>query len=497
MKNLLINSIKSFYLKMFLNSIIYFGIFSQIIFVLPSPDEARLHRDIMNGYVVEERPVIDPATPVKVRITVILQQIIDLNEKEETLTVNAWLNFLWQDTNLRWDPLQYGGVQDLRHPYGTIWNPDIILYNSVDSSIDSTFKVNLISYYDGNITWIPPGIFKISCKFNIYWYPFDEQICFFKFGSWSFHGGQLDLIEGDFDLSEYMLNGEWIIIKSWVKKTVKQYDCCEEKYPDLQFYIHLRRRTLYYAFNLLMPCALVMLLVMLGFTLSPNTCEKIGLQISVSLAVTIFLSMLSEVTPQTSEAVPLLGVFFESCLIICILATSFTVYVQSLHFRNQDSHKRMGFWMRYILLEWVPYLLFIKHPRRENNMKTLKKTWTERKKYETDIRTAFVYNDDTCRVMTTLGTVLEENFDHVIMNIKQVSNEDDQQLINQLKTLDSIYKHVKIIRQNNDDEVEGSRIRYEWQFAAMVVDRLGLIICTIVTLGTALTILLRAPYLVA
>lgn len=32
------------------------------------------------------------------------------------------------------------------------------------------------------------GIFKLTCTINIVWFPFDEQECFMKFGSWTFDG---------------------------------------------------------------------------------------------------------------------------------------------------------------------------------------------------------------------------------------------------------------------------------------------------------------------
>jgi hypothetical protein len=54
-----------------------------------------------------------------------------------------------------------------------------------------------------------------------------------------------------------------------------------------------------------------------------------------------------------------------------------------------------------------------------------------------------------------------------------------------------------MIRERNDDDIEERRIRYEWQFAAMVVDRLGLILFTLVIAITTVTIALRAPYLFA
>lgn len=51
---------------------------------------------------------------------------------------------------------------------------------SVDANFDSTYPTNMLVYNTGDISWIPPGIFKISCKIDIRWFPFDEQRCFFK-----------------------------------------------------------------------------------------------------------------------------------------------------------------------------------------------------------------------------------------------------------------------------------------------------------------------------
>lgn len=67
-----------------------------------------------------------------------------------------------------------------------------------------------------------------------------------------------------------------------------------------------------------MPCMLTVILIVLGFTLSPQSCEKVGLQISVSLAIIIFLTIVNDMTPPTSEAVPLLGDVIKLVVIIII-----------------------------------------------------------------------------------------------------------------------------------------------------------------------------------
>ncbi len=57
----------------------------------------------------------------------------------------------------------------------------------------------------------------------------------------------------------------------------KKYDCCPTKYPFVMFIIHIRRRTLYFIFNLVFPCMLISLMSILGFCLPPDSGEKIGL----------------------------------------------------------------------------------------------------------------------------------------------------------------------------------------------------------------------------
>ena len=41
---------------------------------------------------------------------------------------------------------------------------------------------------DGVVKWNPPAIFKSSCEIDVEYFPFDEQECYLKFGSWSFDG---------------------------------------------------------------------------------------------------------------------------------------------------------------------------------------------------------------------------------------------------------------------------------------------------------------------
>ena len=55
------------------------------------------------------------------------------------------------------------------------------------------------------------------------------------------------------------------------------YDCCPEPYLDITYVFKIRRRTMYYFFNLIVPCLLIASMAVLGFTLPPDSGEKLGL----------------------------------------------------------------------------------------------------------------------------------------------------------------------------------------------------------------------------
>ena len=47
-----------------------------------------------------------------------------------------------------------------------------------------------IIHHDGRVKWSPPAIFSSSCEMDIEYFPFDQQECHLKFGSWSHDGFQ-------------------------------------------------------------------------------------------------------------------------------------------------------------------------------------------------------------------------------------------------------------------------------------------------------------------
>ena len=58
-------------------------------------------------------------------------------------------------------------------------------------SFDSTVETLVVVKSDGKATYIPQAILNIPCVMNFTNYPFDEQTCVLKLGSWSHDGGKV------------------------------------------------------------------------------------------------------------------------------------------------------------------------------------------------------------------------------------------------------------------------------------------------------------------
>ncbi|CAJ0944401.1 unnamed protein product, partial [Mesorhabditis belari] len=324
--------------------------------------ERMLYDKLTLSYNRLARPVKNDTEPVIVLLGLDFQQIIDIDEKSQIMNSNVWLRLSWIDHYLTWDPAQFGNIKEVRLPIGSIWKPDVLLYNSVDQQFDSTWPVNAVVLYNGNVTWIPPAIIRSSCNIDIAWFPFDTQRCSMKFGSWTYSGFFTDLRNTSSSTATYQPNGEWQLLGLESGRSIFYYECCPEPYYDVTFTITIRRRTLYYGFNLVLPCMLISALALLGFTLPPDSGEKINLCVTIFMSLCVFMLVVAEAMPQTSDSLPLIEVYF-SCIMFEVGASIFcTVVALNFHHRGADQYRPMGKTARKILLDWLPSMVFLERP---------------------------------------------------------------------------------------------------------------------------------------
>ena len=87
------------------------------------------------------------------------------------------------------------------------------------------------------------------------------------------------------------------------------YPISDAVYPDVTIVLVIQRRILYYVLNILFPCFWLNILSVLTFCLPVEAGEKMTLSITVLLSYSVFMLLVAESLPPTSDAVPLIGQF--------------------------------------------------------------------------------------------------------------------------------------------------------------------------------------------
>ncbi len=64
-------------------------------------------------------------------------------------------------------------------------------FSSADGNFEVTLSTKATLFNTGLVEWRPPAIYHSSCEMDVEYFPFDEQTCVMKFGSWTYDGFQV------------------------------------------------------------------------------------------------------------------------------------------------------------------------------------------------------------------------------------------------------------------------------------------------------------------
>lgn len=196
-----------------------------------------------------------------------------------------------------------------------------------------------------------------------------------KFGSWTFSGDQLTFIwqQGDkLDFTDYLKSGTWDIIDcpGEVRTTIEKETGVKKTL--VVFTLILRRKTLFYTVNLIIPCVLISFVSVCVFALPADAGEKMTLCISILLALVVFLLLVSKILPP-SLTIPLIAKYLLFTFIMNIFAIVLTVIIINRNYRTPRTHK-MPNWVRVVFLYYLPKFLFMERPDHDERWQKKSKT---------------------------------------------------------------------------------------------------------------------------
>uniref|UniRef100_A0A8C1G8B1 Acetylcholine receptor subunit delta n=1 Tax=Cyprinus carpio TaxID=7962 RepID=A0A8C1G8B1_CYPCA len=434
------------------------------------------------GYNKELRPVQNKDDTVDIYLALTLSNLISLKEVDETLLTN------------------FDNITVLRLPPSMVWLPEIVLENNNDAQFQVAYYCNVLIYHNGSVYWLPPAIFRSSCSINVNYFPFDWQNCSLKFSSLTYNAKEISLHlkeETDEDERSYKVewiiidpegfteNGEWEIVhKPARKNTYKNIPMESNKHQDITFYLIIRRKPLFYIVNIIIPCVLISFLASLVYYLPADSGEKMTLSISVLLAQSVFLLLISQRLPETSMAVPLIVKYLMFIMVLVTVVVLNCVIVLNLHFRTPSTHV-MTEWTKEFFLEKLPRLLHMSRP--EDDKPSLEGALPRRSSslgyiaqaeeyYSVKSRSELMFEKQSERHGMAARPTPKATY--TSSNDSEVS----EQLYNEMKpAVEGANYIVKHMHDKNDYNEE----KDNWSGIARTVDRLCFYVVTpIMTLGT-------------
>lgn len=180
---------------------------------------------------------------------------------------------------------------------------------------------------DGVVQWTPGLRWATSCEMDLYYFPFDTQVCSVHFMNWMYRAefAQFIALSDSVDLTLVAENQEWQIMDtfSWSNNITLDVKVGILQLPTVGFQLHMRRQPKYYVMNIVIPCVTLSFLSIFVFILPTESGEKVSFGITVLLSFSIILLMVNDITPRGGKTMPIF------CKISLSLSTSYIIMMLS------------------------------------------------------------------------------------------------------------------------------------------------------------------------
>lgn len=211
---------------------------------------------------------------VRVTIHVQMNQIVDIDQKNQIMVTSFQLTQSWTDTRLIWDPSDYSNISTLILPLKKLWMPDTRIINTANhEGYVKVIDQSVVSLYsNGKIYFAAPALsVKTRCEINVRRIPFDTQKCSIVFGSWMHALNRINYLVSSsrFDTNDFVRSPLWDLVNNSISEGFTQfknpYDNSSFNY--LIFELVIKRKPMYILINGVLPCFLLNVVTVIAFLL--------------------------------------------------------------------------------------------------------------------------------------------------------------------------------------------------------------------------------------
>ncbi len=144
--------------------------------------ETKLYNQLLSSYNKKVRPVIDAEDAVLVNVSLTLANVIDIDEKHQSLTTLLWIRSEWFDPFLSWNEAEFPGIRYFILQADEIWTPDLMANNLLGNTkpLVEEFlgrREGVEVFPTGRAQHWFPVLLNSFCPMDMALFPFDVQSC--------------------------------------------------------------------------------------------------------------------------------------------------------------------------------------------------------------------------------------------------------------------------------------------------------------------------------
>ncbi|XP_061394044.1 neuronal acetylcholine receptor subunit alpha-2-like [Musca vetustissima] len=301
-----------------------------------------LRVQLFTNYDKSAHPMVTPTQRTNITLGISVNYI-DIDELKGRMTLHGWINMRWRDGGRTWKPEFFDNITTLHIRAKEVWKPDITLFNSAGSEGDYVGDTQAMLSYDGSFLWVPPVVYTAYCNLNLKLWPYDQQTCKLKVGTWT-----LTTIDAKFldfkesiDYKDLVKSTEWDIIDAQATYN------SEEFYNYIEYSFTLQRYSSMYTTVIFTPASCIILMCLAIFWLPPQMGEKILLNAVLIVIIAAFLMYFAQMLPILAENTPLVVLFYSASLLLLSISTVVSVIV--LYLSTAKHKQRVPQFLRNIL----------------------------------------------------------------------------------------------------------------------------------------------------
>lgn len=305
-------------------------------------EKKNLHDTLLasSNYNPEQRPVLDQADTLVVQVMFALVSIVEINDVVQSFRCNGFLGLFWTDEILKWNSSDYGGETVMAPKITSVFRPRLIMLNTMgDRDLFQDDYAPLSVYSNGLVNWAPGSIFPAACRLDLTKYPFDSQHCEIEMIIMNFDANEvrLEAVDSTVGLGFFTENGQWGITD--ISVTTPIQDIGNENKSLVVISFDVKRKPTFLVISMLLPIVFLSLLNLLVFVIPVDSGEKISYGITVLLALSVFMSIISSLLPSSSESMPLMISYIFILMIISVLTVVDAIIIVGLHHMEEKEEK--------------------------------------------------------------------------------------------------------------------------------------------------------------